>query len=118
MKLALDHHYSPAIAQELRTKAHDVVVASEKGWESDDDETLLESCHRERRALLTNNVGDFAVISRQWLAEGRAHHGLIFTSDASMPRSRGSIGRYVAALEELFDANPGDDALVDRIVWL
>lgn len=118
MKLALDHHYSPRIAAHLRSDDYDVVAAVDMGWEAEEDEALLALCATETRALLTNNVADFVVIERRWQAEGRSHWGLVFTSDASLPRSRDSIGRYVDALAALLDSNQGDDALLDRIHWL
>lgn len=118
MKLALDHHYSPAIAAQLRERGHDVTAALERGWEAEEDEPLLELCDREQRALLTNNVADFTTVMRRWAAEGRRHSGLIFTSDASMPRGRDTIGRFVRALAELLRSNPGDDRFKDRVHWL
>lgn len=118
MRLALDHHYSPQIAERLRERGHDVVAAVEVGWHAEEDESLLTCCYEDRRALLSNNVADFVVIARRWLAEGCSHHGLIFTSDHSMPRTRGNIGAYVEALGRLLEANAGDDAFVDRIHWL
>ena len=118
MKVALDHHYSPTIARELREHGHDVVAAVEVGWEAEDDEPLLALCSKDGRTLLTNNVADFAVIARRWQVEGRAHQGLIFTSDSSLPRTRNTIGRYVEAIAELMRANPGDDGFADRIHWL
>ena len=118
MRLALDQHYSTQIAVELRRRGHDVVAAVEKGWEAEDDERLLMRCETEERALLTNNVGDFVVIARSWATQGRRHLGLTFTSDASMPRGRDTIGRYVDALESLLVANAGDTDFVDRVHWL
>lgn len=118
MRLALDHHYPLAIAARLRAADHDVVAAVEVGWEADDDEVLLERCRVERRALLTNNVGDLAAIARRWHAEGRSHAGLVFTSDRSMPRTRDHVGVYVERLGALLDAHPGEDAIVDRTYWL
>ena len=118
VKLALDHHYSPAIATELRARGHDVIAVIERGWETEEDEPLLALCAQEVRALLTNNVGDFTVISRRWALEGRQHSGLVFTSDASMPRARRTIGRYVEALDALMRSNPAPDALVERVSWL
>ena len=118
MRLALDHHYSTAIAVLLRELGHDVVAAIERGWEAEDDEALLVACEREERALLTNNVGDFVVIARRWAVEGRRHAGLVFTSDASMPRNRDTIGRYAEALDALLASHPKDDALADRTHWL
>ena len=118
MKLALDHHYSPTIAHELRAGGHDVVAAIERGWEALADEALLDACQGEQRALLTNNVADFAAIARRCAPQGRQHHGLIFTSDASMPRSRGTIGHYVTSLDALLAAHPHLDALLDQVHWL
>lgn len=118
MKLVLDHHYSRLIAQQLRARGHDVVTAGEQGWEAEDDEPLLDLCASDGRALLTNNVADFAVIARQCQSQGRSHHGLIFTSDQSLPRSRDTIGRYVELLAVLMADNPGDDSVVDRVEWL
>ena len=118
MRLVLDHHYSPLIAQQLRERGHDVVTAGERGWEAEDDEPLLDLCASDGRALLTNNVADFAVIARQWQSQGRSHHGLILMSDHSMPRNRNTIGRYVEVLAVLMTDNPADGSLVDRVHWL
>ena len=118
VKLALDHHYSTAITVQLRDRGHDVVAAIERGWETEDDESFLVLCDQEQRALLTNNVADFTLIARRWAAEGRQHCGVIFTSDASMPRGRHTIGRYVHTLDELLSANPQDGAFADRVHWM
>lgn len=118
MKLALDRHYSPLIADGLRERGHDAISAVEAGWEGEDDEPLLALCAAARRALLTNNVADFATIVRRWQTEGRSHHGLIFTSDASRPRTRDNIGRYVDALDTLMRAHREPDLFVDRTHWL
>lgn len=117
MKIALDHHYSPAIAEQLRRRAHDVVAVVERGWEREDDEPLLAICLTERRTLVTNNVSDFAAIARRWAAEGRSHAGLIFTSDASLPHTRATIGKYVELLDALISAQQQPDPFVDRVHW-
>lgn len=118
MKLALDHHYSTRIAVALRDRGHDVVAAVESGWHTLEDDELLDTCHREGRTLLTNNVADFAVLARQRATERRAHHGLVFTSDASLPRTRDTIGQYVNALDGLMTVHADDRAFVDQIHWL
>jgi hypothetical protein len=55
---------------------------------------------------------------QRWSAEGRHHAGLVFTSDASLPRTRATIGTYVDLLETLLRENPGESVSVDRIHWL
>ena len=118
MRLALDHHHSPLIAGELRAQGHDVITVAEADWETEEDETLLELCRHNQRALLTNNVADFAVIARRWQTDGRTYFGLIFTSDASLPRNRGNIGGFVHALDTLMQVNAPLDSFLDRIHWL
>lgn len=118
MRLALDNHYSPIIAVRLREAGHDVVAAVDQGWEREDDERILAICAVEARALMTNDVADFTAIYRRWAADGRAHSGLIFTSDASMPRGRATIGRFVGTLDALLRLHPGETAFKDRVHWL
>lgn len=118
MKLALDHHCSRMIAEQLREAGHDVVAAVERDWQREDDEPLLALCAAEQRALLTNNVGDFTTIARRWAVSGQSHCGLIFTSDASLPRSRDTIGKYVRILDDLLQLHPAPTAFTDRVHWL
>jgi len=75
-------------------------------------------CSADNRSLLTNNVADFAVLARRWVAEGRQHHGLVFTSDASLPRTRQTIGRHIDIVDRLMSEHPGDDALIGHLLWL
>lgn len=117
MRLALDHHYSPAIAGELRKRGHDAVAAIEREWHYLSDEESLAACAAERRALVTNNVADFMVIIRACAVEGQSHAGVIFTSDRTMPRTRATIGRYVAALSELHEEHSDGD-FADRVHWI
>lgn len=118
VRLALDHHYSRIIAEQLRNKGHYVVAAVERGWEREDDETLFALCAAEQRALVTNNVADFTAIARGWAAQGQQHSGLIFTSDTSLPRTRGTIGTYLALLDDLLARHPAQDGFADLVHWL
>jgi hypothetical protein len=95
-----------------------VITIADADWETEDDESLLGLCGHDQRALLTNNVADFAVISRRWRTDGRSHSGLIVTSDASLPRMRDSLGRFVDALDALMQDSSRVDIFVDRIHWL
>lgn len=118
MRLALDHRYSQAIASRLRDRGHDVVAARERAWHDLSDAALLERCADEGRTLLTNNVVDFIVLAQHLAEEGAHHAGLVFTSDASLPRTRSTITTYIELLEDLLAANPAQASFIDRIHWL
>ncbi len=146
MKLALDHHYPTAIAEQLRRGGHDAVAAIERGWHREPDESLLTPCAGEPRTgrpnnlggappppppppppprgrgpaptLLTNNVGDFVAITRTWAVRGQQHAGLIFTSDTSRPRTLAAIGTYVKVLDAFLREHAEPDGFTDRVHWL
>ena len=118
MRLLLDHHYSPLIAEQLRSQGHNVQTAHERAWSIEGDERLLSLCVEDERALLTNDVRDFMLVARRWALEDRQHFGLILTSDRSLPRSRHTIATYVTLLGSLMSANPDPTALIDQIRWL
>jgi len=118
VKLALDHHYSPAIARELRNRGFDAIAISERGWQVLSDAALLAVCADESRVLLTKNVPDFVALARDWQGQGRQHSGMIFTSDATMPRNAAWISAYVTALVEVWVTQHDVDALPDQVTWL
>jgi predicted nuclease of predicted toxin-antitoxin system len=118
VRLLLDEHYPNEIATQLRAAGFDAVTVSERGLKGLDDDTLLALCDSESRALLTNNARDFVPLVRAWAAAGREYAGVVLTSDASMPRTRGAIGRYVALLSTLMGAHPGERALAGQVRWL
>jgi hypothetical protein len=118
LRLLSDEHYSTEIAIQLRAAGHDAQAVLELGMTGTADEALLAFAAAQRRALLTNNVRDFARIAVAWAQSGQEHHGLLFTSDESLPRGRGTIGLYVKILSGLFEANGGEDALRNQVRWL
>ena len=106
VKLALDHHYSSRITVGLRDLGHDVITVSERGWEAETDEDVLALCLGEQRAILTNNVVDFAVI----VDVGRWKAGCTLGSSSprqSVPRSSDWIGQYVITLDNLCNSCRG-----------
>lgn len=119
MKLLLDEHFSPEIARQLRDRGRDVVAARERpALHGLSDRELLATAGRERRALVTENVADFAELHRQSLAGGEAHAGIVFTSPKRFPRTRRAIGRLVRALGALMEAQPEPTALAGQSWWL
>ena len=119
MRLLLDELYSTTIAEELRALGHDVVSVKERpelvGMR---DQELFAVMAAERRAILTENWGDFGPLLGQAAREGRTHFGVVFTSRRKLPRSRDTIGLYVRTLDEFLRAHPAEDALVNSSRWL
>ncbi len=118
MRLLTDEHHTTEIAIQLRAAGHDAVAVLEQGMTGAADESLLAFAATEQRALLTNNVRDFAPLAVLWATGGQDHGGLIFTSDESLPRGRGTIGLYLKVLGALFEANPAEGALRNQVLWL
>jgi hypothetical protein len=120
LRLLLDEMYSPEIARQLQAKGYDVqsIQAERPDLEALDDEKIVEEMSSEARGVVTNNVRDFMPIHTAWIAAGRTHYGLVFSSDRSMPRSRNSIGLWVRALEAFLAAHPDEDALRNSIHFL
>jgi len=118
VKLLLDEMISPRIARELRSRG-DFDVQAIKGDRPDleavADREIVRRIAAEQRTLVTNDVLDFQLIYNQMLAAGEEHYGLIFTSDATMPRNKASIPLRVNALERVLAEYPANDALKNRV---
>ena len=118
MRLLLDEQYSAEIAAQLRLHGYDVASVRDLSLVGVSDTALLEAAAVEQRALVTNNVRDFAPLAVRWAAEGRDHYGLIFISDRSLPRLRNTVGLFVDVLRRLLDAEPANEALRHQVRWL
>jgi len=118
VKLLLDEHYSPQIAERLRRKGHDIIAVTAIGMAGIADEPLLAWAAGQQRVVMTNNVQDFLPIHGNWMAAGRSHHGIWLTDDRSMPRSKNTIGNFIEVIEARMKANPADDAFHGQVLWL
>jgi hypothetical protein len=119
LKLFLDEHFSPEIARQLRRRRHDVIAAATRPeLHGLSDAELLAHATAEHRAVVTENVADFAELHRAIVITGRRHYGLIFTSSRQFPRTTRAIGRLVRSLDALLDGNRTDDALESQTWWL
>jgi Domain of unknown function (DUF5615) len=119
LRLLLDEHYSPRIAQGLRRRGFDAVSVSERAeliGLSDSD--LLRVAAAERRAIATENLADFVELTRQFASSDEDHYGVIFTSTSRFPRSRATVGIFVQELARFLQARPGEDALLSQVHWL
>jgi Domain of unknown function (DUF5615) len=119
LRLLLDEHYSPKIAEALRERDHDVVSVKERGdLRGLSDRELWGRAAAEQRALMTENVADFVLLVHEAAAGGERHFGVVFTSPRSLPRGRKTIGLYVETLDAFLRERPVAEALTDQVDWL
>jgi len=119
LRLLLDEHYSPALADQLRKRGHDVVAAADdselKGRE---DGQLLSWAVAQRRAVVTENAADFVALHDQYISRGERHYGIVLTSANRFSRKRAGTGRLVRALHDLLEQFPREDSLRADLRWL
>lgn len=119
MRLLLDEHLSPRIAEELRSPGFDVIAVAERPdlRESSDDE-LVDAASADRRTIVTFDVTDHLRLARDATRVGAGHPGLVLLAPSSWAPSIGGVGALVRALAALLADHPDDSALADRIEWL
>jgi len=118
MRLLLDAHFDPAVAEALRDRGHDAVSALERGpdvYQASDAE-LLALAAGERRAFVTRNIRDFVFLHAMWAGREQSHAGIILVHGKAIPE--GDRGGEVRALDQLLRGRPGPDDLADTLVWL
>ena len=113
MRLLLDEHYNFTIAEELRQRGVDAIAIQKErpDLEGQDDDVVLRTATVERRVVVTNNVRDFAPLVEDFGLRGDTHFGVIFTDDATFPRTHAGIGLIVRALAGFVEGAPDDDLL-------
>jgi predicted nuclease of predicted toxin-antitoxin system len=119
VRLLLDEYLPPRIAVQLRLHGHDVVAMVERpDLHRSGDVALWAAACTERRMIVTQDVGDFVRLALQDAAIGRPHPGLVLIHPRWFSRGDRHVGRLVASLRALLTANPADDPLAGRIIWL
>jgi Domain of unknown function (DUF5615) len=105
VRVLLDEMLSPAIAEQLRQRGHDVTsVAGDPELVGRPDEEILAIATAEARALVTCNIKDLLPIAQAWRADGRSHSGLVCVPASSFPQQRGFIGTLIKAIDELLSS--------------
>lgn len=119
MRLLLDEQYSRVIAERLRERGHDVVAVTERpGLVGLGDVELFPLMAAERRAIMTENWGDFQRELQNAAATGLTHYGVLFTSRRQLPRSSRTIGLYLRVGGDFLARHPAEDALLNSYGWL
>jgi uncharacterized protein DUF5615 len=109
----LDEHCAPEIAEQLRLRGHDVLAVKERPHLiGRSDRVQFAGLPDQRRAIVTEDVGDYRPLLASAVRRGERTFGLLCVNPRRFPRRRGEIGRLVAALDAFLQANPSDDDLM------
>ncbi len=97
MRLLLDEMHAPRVAARLRDRGYDAVAVKERAeLIGMSDEDLLRAAAADERAVVTENVKDFAPLHQYLSAAGQQHSGLILTHPRRFPRSAPDHVRVLA----------------------
>jgi predicted nuclease of predicted toxin-antitoxin system len=119
LRLLLDEQQDPAIARSLRKEGLDVIaVAERQELREIADADVLAAAVADRRAVVTEDVRDFAALRRHFLEQGQTHYGIILTSRTRLPRHKAGRRALLAALRSVLSTHESEDALRDQLIWL
>ncbi len=85
-----------ALVQALRKRGVDVLSALEAGTVNEPDDRQLAYAATQGRAIYSFNVSDFCRLHSEWLAEERAHAGIILAQQQQY-----SIGEQMRRLVKI-----------------
>jgi hypothetical protein len=108
VRLLLDEMHAGSVARALAGEGFDVVGVCEvldlRGRPDDD---LLGLAASQERAIVTENVRDFAALAELWARTGHVHQGIVFTSPDRFNRAAKAYpGNLIAALRSFLAAPP------------
>ena len=107
LKLLLDEHISPKVADGLRRRNRALVVHFVAEWENGeflgrDDAACLTKAAAQGLTLVTYDRRTIPPLLKTWAEQGRAHGGVIFIDEKTISPS--NIGGLIHAMEQLFRA--------------
>jgi predicted nuclease of predicted toxin-antitoxin system len=119
LKLLIDEHYPPGIAEQLRERGHHAVsVQEEAELRGMTDPDLFAEAQRRNSAVLTENVADYIKLDAEYRSPHLAHWGLVLTSNRTFPRGKTTtVGALVNALDELMRQADSEDRS-SKVIWL
>jgi predicted nuclease of predicted toxin-antitoxin system len=101
-----------AVAHNLRVRGVDVITTQEDDRKGISDPEQLEYATHQGRVICTCNIGDFAQLHAEYMAQGKDHAGIILIHQQQF-----SIGEQVRRLSRLMQ-NRSAEAMVNNIEYL
>ncbi len=101
LKLLLDEHISPRVADGIQRKSGEVVVIPISRWQNgnllgQEDALVLREAAEHGLTLVTYDRRTIPPLLKQWAEEGQKHGGVVFVDDRTISPS--NIGGLVSAL--------------------
>jgi hypothetical protein len=120
LKLLLDEHISPDVADGLRRRSRSLVIHWMTEWEGGDflgeeDSACLLEAAKQGLTLVTYDRRTIPPLLKTWAEEQRRHGGVIFVDEKTI--SPADIGGLVRALIQLFKQTRKWD-WTDRVYFL
>ncbi len=107
VRLLLDEHISPDVAEHLRARGVDAVAVSDRSdLRGRDDSDLLEAAAAESRAVVTRNLRDLLPLDSQWASLDRRHAGIACVTYHRFPEDASFVGRLTEALDDWAQGDP------------
>jgi hypothetical protein len=113
LKLLLDEMYSARLAEALQASGIDVRTVIEHRLAGSSDPEIFTAAIADGRALLTENVADFARISAEHVSAGQHHPGVLIALSSRFSGRAAGIEPLVRAVGDIVDQQ-----LTDRLVYL
>ena len=120
LKLLLDEHISPSVAEGLARRNRAIVVRYLAEWEDGDflgqgDSACLQEAAKQSLTLVTYDRRTIPPLLKAWAEEERKHGGVIFVDEKTI--SPADIGGLVWALTKL-SKETGRWDLTNRVCFL
>jgi hypothetical protein len=120
LKLLLDEHISPDVADGLRRRRRSLVVHGMAEWEGGDflgkeDSACVLEAAKQSLTLVTHDRRKIPPLLKIWAEEGRRHGGVVFIDEKTI--SPADIGGLVRALLRL-SKETGESDWTDRVCFL
>lgn len=120
LRLLLDEHLSPVVAQQLTAVRPDIEIVSIYHWkggryEEADDDVLLRAAHEDGMTLVTYDQATIPPLLVTWGEEGTSHSGVILINRRTIAPN--DFGGLIRALTRLWDRTQALD-WTNRMVYL
>lgn len=120
LRLLLDEHISPAVAQSLKRRhrsllVHPMTEGEDGSFLDQDDASCLLEAAPQRLTLVTYDRWTIPPLPKLWAEEGRKHGGIIFVDEKTIAPA--DIGALVLALGTIV-RETGKWSWTDRVTFL